>query len=580
MTVNPMAPMHPTDAGARPDGGAHAPCRARPMPVVAPRTPRAAADAPGELVDGDEALPDRPHRPRWRRRSSLSRSTRSRRPRSPPRRWGRPHGPRWACRRHEPHGHAPQGSGQSGLSSQRDRSSRSTRSSRRSWTGCSTSPNDSKDKILFATRDRHVAAALDHQQAPGATRIASSGTRGRSGTSPCCSRNAGRGCGAWALPWSQRDARIFQYRTELNCGKEIDAKEVAQGRSVRKGGAADGQYPRSAAEPLGRAAQGGSRCPHACSRAADRWGSWASPPGRSSHGARPNRASMPDSASPGRRHPGDASEPGIRAQEGRAAQGLEVPPPLHENILNVKLDLVLDQQAARPRQQPGAADRRRRESRRSTWRAAPSAGTIWPRPPRQLGERGVSDRGVGPGRYPPAPSSAPALRAWPSHPYHRMSWMAGLLPYLGQQSVYQKIDWDKSWQDPDNWLAARTVVPQFLDPQYPEHTRCHVAAGPRRRYGGHARRRHHRRRPGRRPNIRATTRPTSPSAACSATKAARRSNEIRKGRGLSNTMVMVQIPHDGPGGVAPWIAGGGATLRGVPEKNSIAPVRPDDGQDR
>jgi len=35
--------------------------------------------------------------------------------------------------------------------------------------------------------------------------------------------------------------------------------------------------------------------------------------------------------------------------------------------------------------------------------------------------------------------------------------------------------------------------------------------------------------------------------------------------------MMIQVPHDGPGGVTPWIAGGGATLRGVPEKNSIAP---------
>ena len=48
-------------------------------------------------------------------------------------------------------------------------------------------------------------------------------------------------------------------------------------------------------------------------------------------------------------------------------------------------------------------------------------------------------------------------------------------------------------------------------------------------------------------------------------------DEIRKGRGLSNTMAMIQIPHDGVTGVSPWIAGGGATLRGVPEKNSIAP---------
>ena len=48
-------------------------------------------------------------------------------------------------------------------------------------------------------------------------------------------------------------------------------------------------------------------------------------------------------------------------------------------------------------------------------------------------------------------------------------------------------------------------------------------------------------------------------------------DEVGKGRGTSNTILMIQVPHDGVTGVSPWIAGGGATLRGVPEKNSIAP---------
>jgi hypothetical protein len=47
--------------------------------------------------------------------------------------------------------------------------------------------------------------------------------------------------------------------------------------------------------------------------------------------------------------------------------------------------------------------------------------------------------------------------------------------------------------------------------------------------------------------------------------------EIRNGRGLSNTAIMIQAPHDGAAGTTPWVAGGGATLRGVPEKNSIQP---------
>src|SRR5207244_7505167 len=47
--------------------------------------------------------------------------------------------------------------------------------------------------------------------------------------------------------------------------------------------------------------------------------------------------------------------------------------------------------------------------------------------------------------------------------------------------------------------------------------------------------------------------------------------EVREGRGASNTILMVQVPHDSLAGVTPWIAGGGATLRGVPDKNSVAP---------
>jgi hypothetical protein len=41
--------------------------------------------------------------------------------------------------------------------------------------------------------------------------------------------------------------------------------------------------------------------------------------------------------------------------------------------------------------------------------------------------------------------------------------------------------------------------------------------------------------------------------------------EIIEGRGVSNTILMAQVPHDQVTGVSPWIAGGGATVRGVPE---------------
>ena len=148
--------------------------------------------------------------------------------------------------------------------------------------------------------------------------------------------------------------------------------------------------------------------------------------------------------------------------------------------------------------------------------------------------------------------------------------MTSLLPYLGQNSLYDRVDFAASWRDPSNWLTARTLVPEFLDASYPEASRhvtvpglgvapatTHIvgiagigldaadysrddpAFADKRGVFGYDR---------------------------SATLA-----EIQKGHGSANTIIMMQIPHDGLTGVSPWMAGGGSTLRGVPEKNSIAP---------
>jgi hypothetical protein len=187
-----------------------------------------------------------------------------------------------------------------------------------------------------------------------------------------------------------------------------------------------------------------------------------------------------------------------------------------------------------------------------------------------LGERGLSERGVAPGRYPQAALKRTGNTRLEQQPYHRMSWLTGLLPYMGHDALYQKIDFDASWQDPKNWLAARTIVPQFLDPQYPDAARfstppdvgvemaaTHVVgiAGV---------------------GLDAADYPRNDPAfdtkrGVFSYDGSASLEEIRGGRGLSNTAVAIQIPHDGPTGVSPFIAGGGATVRGVPEKNSIAP---------
>jgi hypothetical protein len=155
-------------------------------------------------------------------------------------------------------------------------------------------------------------------------------------------------------------------------------------------------------------------------------------------------------------------------------------------------------------------------------------------------------------------------------PSNRVSWMAGLLPYLGHNTLYNHINFDKSWRDEDNWLAARSLVPQFLDPTYPVFSRyvgypgmpleaaathyvgiagvgidsADYAAGDPKLLG--------------KLGVFGYDRSTS-------------LETIKQGRGLSNTVLMIRVPYDGTAGVTPWMAGGGSTVRHVPDKNSLEP---------
>ncbi len=189
-----------------------------------------------------------------------------------------------------------------------------------------------------------------------------------------------------------------------------------------------------------------------------------------------------------------------------------------------------------------------------------------------LGEKGLSDRDIAPGNYPPGAFKRPPAgsRSY-RDPNQRVSWMAALLPYLDRKNLYDHIAFDKSWKDPANWLQARTLVPEFLDPTYPRGARY-------------------------------TTNPGMPfdpavthfvglagigldAADYGANDPAvvnklgvfgyergASLDEIRKSRGgLSNTVLLIRVPHDGPSGVHPWMAGGGSTVRTVPEKDSVEP---------
>lgn len=193
-----------------------------------------------------------------------------------------------------------------------------------------------------------------------------------------------------------------------------------------------------------------------------------------------------------------------------------------------------------------------------------------------LGERGLSQRQVAPNRLPPGAFQREAekrdveLRS-EREPINRISWMAALLPHMGHETLFNKINFKQSWREPGNWTAGNTLVPQFLDPSYPDRTRylavkdlsldfaaTHFVgmAGIGLDAASYKR------------GDPATDHKRGPLSYDDSASL----EEIRKGRGVSNVILMIQVPHEQNIGVSPWIAGGGATLRGVPEdENPLGP---------
>ena len=165
----------------------------------------------------------------------------------------------------------------------------------------------------------------------------------------------------------------------------------------------------------------------------------------------------------------------------------------------------------------------------------------------------------------------------PFPPDQRVSWMAELLPFLGYEPVFRQINPERGWRpeaDPmhrmrlidDNARAGAALIPAFID-----------AAAP--------------------PSAWWVTMPTSPGYQFGAThfvavagvgldaaeyapddtlnakkigvfgyNRVTKLDEVKDG--LPNTIVLIQVP---PTYKRPWIAGGGATVTGVPETKSIAP---------
>jgi hypothetical protein len=159
-----------------------------------------------------------------------------------------------------------------------------------------------------------------------------------------------------------------------------------------------------------------------------------------------------------------------------------------------------------------------------------------------------------------------ASRPYP--PEQRLSWMVELLPDLGSDAaaLNARIDRTKSWRDPpDNLPVAATLIPPFLNVQNPENTWWI-------RY------------PGMNAEVAATNyvgiagvgldaadyRPDEPSTTTKlgvfGYERTTKTSEISDG--AANTIAIIQVP---PTFKRAWMAGGGSTVAGVPEKNSIRP---------
>jgi hypothetical protein len=88
-----------------------------------------------------------------------------------------------------------------------------------------------------------------------------------------------------------------------------------------------------------------------------------------------------------------------------------------------------------------------------------------------LVDKGLTDRGVLPGSFPPGafPRSAGPGERFSNEPMQRVSWMAGLLPFLGQDTLYRKINYHSH-----AFFVHRIIYATFVGPLEQEFYIDHV----------------------------------------------------------------------------------------------------------
>jgi hypothetical protein len=148
------------------------------------------------------------------------------------------------------------------------------------------------------------------------------------------------------------------------------------------------------------------------------------------------------------------------------------------------------------------------------------------------------------------------------HPHQRVGWMADLLPMLGYDDVYRQIKKDEGWRSQDNLQAGAYWVAPFLDPSYPRGSFVVTPPGLAGRSLGAT---HFVGMAGVGPDA-ATYPATDPRAGIFGYNRQTKLEDITDG--ASNTIYLIQVP---PAPGRGWIMGGGATMQGVPEKDSVKP---------
>jgi hypothetical protein len=148
-------------------------------------------------------------------------------------------------------------------------------------------------------------------------------------------------------------------------------------------------------------------------------------------------------------------------------------------------------------------------------------------------------------------------------PNERLSWMVNLLPYLGQRNL--QFDPKKSWREQPNLSAGAAWIPELLNPHYPQESwRVRLPSLKGTTLGAT----HYVGLSG--IGLEASEFPNDPAFAKKlGVFGYDRNTSFRDVTdGLNQTIFVIQVP---PLPSRPWVAGGGATVQGVPVTKSIAP---------